>query len=246
MEANPPQCSTRDASQALEELHRRVQEVEGGPRKLHPRISSGCPPLDQILPEGGWRQGSLVEWLGAELGCGASTLALAAASAACREGGLLVVVDRAGLFYPPAAAGRIDVPQTVVVRPQSDEDENWTLTQALRCRDVAAVLAWPARLDSHAFRRLKLAAEASGCLGLLVRPGTVRKRPSWADLRLLVTPRTSPRGWRLHVRLLRYRGQVRQTEIEMNLDEQTGAIDEAHPGNLAPPVADPTAHEQSA
>jgi hypothetical protein len=43
-------------------------------------------------------------------------------------------------------------------------------------------------LADREFRRLQLAAETGGTLGLLVRPAQARDEPSWADLRLLVEP----------------------------------------------------------
>src|SRR5437868_3154844 len=68
------------------------------------RISSGYPDLDQRLLGGGFRRGSLVEWLSAGSGSGAGSLALAAAREACRNGRPLVIIDPRNLFYPPAAA----------------------------------------------------------------------------------------------------------------------------------------------
>jgi hypothetical protein len=151
------------------------------------RISSGCKPLDRFLPGGGFARGSLVEWLAAGPGSGTAVLALTAAWAACSEGGLLVIVDRDGTFYPPAAAAwGVDLQNAIVVRPTNQKDEHWALDQALRCPDVAAVLAWPESLDSLTFRRLQLAAETSGGLGMLVRPATTLAKPSWANVRLLV------------------------------------------------------------
>ncbi|MDP6444757.1 MAG: hypothetical protein QF805_13265, partial [Pirellulaceae bacterium] len=117
------------------------------------RVSSGCEPLDRLLPERGLARGSLAEWLG-ESGAGATMLALLAARQACRDGGVLVVVDRAQTFYPPsAAAWGVGLAEMLIARPQNDSDEHWVLDQSLRCDQVAAVLAWPMQLDSYTFRR---------------------------------------------------------------------------------------------
>jgi protein ImuA len=224
------------------------------PTTLEP-ISSGCPGLDRLLPQGGWPRGSLIEWLSEEPGSGAGMLALAAAREAHGEGGAVVVVDRTGTFYPPAAAlWRLDLASTILVHPTSDKDEQWALDQALRCEHTAAVLAWPRRLDGRTFRRLQLAAEASGAVGLLVRPITAQREPSWADVRLLVAPRPSvPRaspdgGWQLSVQLLRCRGQFGKTQgqVLMEIDERTGDIHEARPRHLAPQLAHPTTAQQQA
>lgn len=200
-------------------------------------IASGCQPLDQLLPGRGFARGTLVEWL-AETANGAACLTLRAAHQACREGGWFVVVDRERNFYPPAAAAwQIDLSTTMVIRPTHEQDEYWALDQALRCPHVAAVVGWPRQLDHLTFRRLQLAAEASGTLGLFVRPASARREPSWADVRLGVSARTSRGGWRLQVELLRCRRHFGQGVVELEIDDWTGEIREPRAGHLAAPVA---------
>ena len=242
--------STRSTISELKHLVRRAEHA-GQPSKKT-RVTTGCQSLDQLLPDRALVRGSLVEWLasgpgGGGLGSGASVLALMAAREACREGGALVVVDRDGTFYPPAAAAwQIDLQSTMVVRPESDKDEHWALDQALRCEHAAAVVAWPRRIDSRTFRRLQLAAKASGSIGLLVRPQAARCEPSWADVRLLVSPKASLEGWRLDVQLLKCRGGFGRGEIELEINDETGEIHEAYPGHLASQLAHSTANEHSA
>ncbi|MDA1049078.1 MAG: hypothetical protein O3C40_01180 [Planctomycetota bacterium] len=171
--------------QLRELLHRKESE-----KKPCQSTSSGCLALDRLLPQRGFQCGSLVEWIAGAAGSGAGLLAMLAARSACRDGGTLVLVDRAQSFYPPAAAAcQLDLQNAIVVLPAGEKDECWAIEQALRCPDVAAVVAWPQRLTSHAFRRLQLAAEHGGNLGLLVRPATARHESSWASVRMLVSPR---------------------------------------------------------
>ncbi len=156
-------------------------------------LSSGCPALDRALPEKGFRPGTLVEWLSRGEGDGTATLAFHAAATTCRGGGAVVVLDRTGEFYPLAAVAQgIDPARLIVVHPGNKADHAWALDQALRCPAVAAVVAWPesldGKLDGRTFRRLQLAVEQGGGLGLLIRPESVRSQPSWADVRLLVEP----------------------------------------------------------
>ncbi len=168
------------SSAAVQTLRRQIARIETLRRRPdEPPVSSGCPPLDGILPEGGFHRGTLTEWLADGDGAGATTLAVLAAREACRQGGTLVVVDADGGFYPPAAVRLGIAPgQLLVVRAEQRADHDWALDQALRCPAVAAVLAWPespaGRLDDRTFRRLQLAAEAGGSLGLLVRPAESR------------------------------------------------------------------------
>jgi len=129
-----------------------VQERE------RPVVPTGFRALDALLPAGGVRPGSLVEWLvEGEAGPGAggsASLAFAVARRlAAAEGSdagerrqprTIVVVDRTGWFHPPAVLPWLTGEQRLVVaRPSRDDDEIWAIDQALRCTGVAAVLAWP-------------------------------------------------------------------------------------------------------
>lgn len=213
-------------------------------------ISTGCRALDERLPEGGVRRGTLVEWLSDSPGCGATQFALRTAREVQGDGAI-IVVDRTGMFYPPAAVCQIDLANVIIVHPADEQDEEWVLDQALRCEHTAAVLAWPRRIDDRAFRRLQLAAERSGALGLLIRSATTIGEPSWAEVRVQISPQTKRppddpllRNWQMKVRLLRCRGWSlgRNESIEVEIDQVTGEINEARPRHLAaePPVAIPS------
>ncbi len=171
-------------------LAQQVRQIEGLRRRPDQAIvSSGSPALDALLPEGGLRRGTLVEWLAGCKGSGAGTLALLAARQASAYGGALVVIDRHRQFYPPAAVRLgIELEKLFVVWPQGDEDHAWAIDQVLRCEGVAAVWCHVDAQDEHTLRRWQLAAEASGVLGLLVRGRRAIEEPSWAEVRLLVEP----------------------------------------------------------
>ncbi len=186
--------------------------------------TSGCSQLDALMPQGGFSPGSLVEWVAAGPGSGATTLALAVARAACGEDGWLVVIDTAGTFYPPAAAA-LGAPlrRMLLVRPPSGNVARWATDQALRCPGVAVVLAWPETLDSTTFRRWQLAVEQSRVLGLLVRPAAALREPSWAEARLLVEPCLSEddfRRWRIE--LLHARGGWGGRTADLGIHHETG------------------------
>lgn len=224
--------------QLRELLNRKESE-----KKSCQSISSGCQPLDRLLPQRGFEPGSLIEWIGGGAGSGTSVLAMLAARSACHCRGMLVLVDRDGSFYPPAAhACQIDLQNTIVVHPTSEKDECWAIEQSLRCSDVAAVVAWPKRLTSNAFRRLQLAAEYGSSLGLFVRPTTARHEASWASMRMFVSPSVGRQGWRLNVELLRCGGLFGTKPIAIEIDDQTGEVRDAHPRPLAAQLADTTPH----
>ena len=218
-------------TQLLRALQERVLCMERGRRPAEEAVvSSGCAGLDQLLPARGFRPGTLVEWLSAGgISGGAGTLAMTVARQAATEGKAIVVLDRARWFYPPAAAALgIDLKNLLVVRPGSRVDQLWALDQALRCRAVAAVWAPLEKLDQREFRRLQLAAEAGGGLGLLLRPAAVQGHPSWSDMQLLVEPRITQGGrvWRWRVQLVRCRGWTSGRMVELQMDEVTGAVTE--------------------
>lgn len=198
-------------------------------------VSSGCPELDRLFPQGGVARGTLVEWLAEGAGSGALWLALAASREACQGHGPLVVIDGRGTFYPPAAVrAGIDLDRLIVVRATTATDENWALDQALRSGGVGAVLCLTDRLKQRAARRLQLAAETSGGIGFLVRPAAVRAEPCWSEVRLLVEPRTGAKGprWegrRLAVEVLKTRGTVaseltQAKRVELEVDDETGVV----------------------
>lgn len=80
-------------------------------------ISTGIEALDRLLPDAGFREGTLVEWL-AESASG-DLLALLAAEPALGKDRFLIVIDNEKTFYPPAAAALgIDLRRLILVRPE--------------------------------------------------------------------------------------------------------------------------------
>jgi protein ImuA len=161
--------------------------------------------LNRILPQGGICRGRLMEWIGSGLGSGAGTLALLVGRQVCADGGTLVVVDRPGCFYPPAAlALGILREQLLIVRPTNDADEIWAIDQSLRCEAVSVVWSYTERLPARAFRRLQLSAEEGRGIGMLIRPPRAQTQPGWSHVRLLVQPLgSSPTHFRWQIEMLR-------------------------------------------
>jgi len=227
--------------QLVETLQEQITRLESTRRPSDAAvIPTGCEALDRLLPEMGFRLGTLVEWLAAGEGTGRDTLALGTAREACREGGAVVVVDQAGEFYAPAAARLgIELRQVIVVRARNQADNTWALDQSLRCPAVAAVVAWPEKLDGHTFRRLQLATEQGGALGLLLRPLGARHEPSWAGVRLLIEPlpAAAPEaGRRVKIQVLRSPGRLCGRSVEVEIDHETHIV---HPTPPLAATADP-------
>lgn len=146
-----------------------------------PRLADEIGPLASLLGPA-WCAGGTAELCGPE----PATLTLAAWLAAQRNGPA-ILIDPTGTVYPHALARLgLDLSRVVVVRP-TPALTLWSMEQALRCPAVATTLCRIGpRLATTAARRLKLAAEAGGGIGLAVRPAA--REPPFADARLVVRP----------------------------------------------------------
>ncbi len=210
-------------------LQEKVHDMEGhAAQTVGPCVLASGSPIDGLLPRRGWRRGVLTEWLGEGDGAGALTLALAQSASLVRLTGILVVVDRQRCFYPPAAARLgIDLKRTVIVQPRTPSEALWALEQALRSTAGAVTLGCFDRLEERSYRRLQLAAEAGGSVGMLVRPARFRAEPSWAEVRLLATPRPAKpsapgRCWKVEV--LHCRGGRNGGAVEVELTDEANLV----------------------
>ncbi len=173
---------------AIRQLSRQLRRIENrrapNANKL---VSTGISALDHLLPCGGIERGTIIEWLAKSAGSGAGTLVFTIAAWHMQPVGTLVVIDPRRQFYPPAAARLgVDLERTIVVCPNNTRDTLWSLEQSLLCPGVAVSACHLEDLDDRVFRRLQLATETGGGLGLLLRSARFHEQPSWADVRLLV------------------------------------------------------------
>lgn len=228
----------------LRELARRIDEIETTGRPSGRSATAlGIPGLDDRLPGGRLPAGSLVELLAARPGAGVWTLALLMARRVCGERKALVVCDVQRCFYPPAVARwGPDLDRLIVLRPAGARDADAAVGQTLRCPAVGAVVSWHDRLHPLDCRRLGAAAEAGGGVGFLLRPGATHREPSFAALRLLVTPEPADGSRRLRVDVLRCRGGTGRPLI-LEIDDETGHV--RLPPGLAAPAARPRAARTS-
>ncbi|MCP3869678.1 MAG: translesion DNA synthesis-associated protein ImuA [Gammaproteobacteria bacterium] len=149
---------------------------------------TGWEPLDALI--GGWPRGALTELLSNRYsGLPLLIPALAGLSDTDRW---LVWTAPPHLPYAPALAARgVQMEKVLVIRQASLSQRLWVTEQALRSGDCAAVLAWFEHLEIAPLRRLQLAAEQGGGIGVLFRPTDATRQSSPARLRLRVIPTTS-------------------------------------------------------
>ncbi|UCE60652.1 MAG: hypothetical protein JSU63_02655 [Phycisphaerales bacterium] len=197
--------TVRKLQAKLEEYSRRRAKQAGWIRQF---IPTGLAPLDAVLPHGGIPRGAITEILSDERGVGAMSLAIRIA-ARCTQSGSedqasvrswnsskqyvqpkdsrsIIVLDTLNEFYPPAAWQQgIAFDRLIVLRTRNTRDAFWVVDQSLRCPAIAAVIAPLTQIDERNSRRLQLAAETSGCIGLVLKPARQRIK-SFAAVQMLV------------------------------------------------------------
>lgn len=156
-------------------------------------FTTGLAALDALAPGGAFARGAVHEILTApEHGAAlffAMLLAKASASPVCgqtsgqplfppapvlrgrREShGFICWCDPTREIYPPALASHgIALTHLFLLHPNNPRDLLWAISESLRCKGVAAVVAAPPRLSRIMARRLQLSAERGGGIGLLLR-----------------------------------------------------------------------------
>jgi hypothetical protein len=167
----------------------KLKDASAAPAR--PVWSTGKSSLDARLPGGGWPTASLIEVLLDDTGFGEVQLFLPALVESQRRVGdvpWLVWIAPPHEPYAPALAQQgIELSRLLVVRPTSANEALWAAEQALGSGVCSAVLLWLKGTDDRWLRRLKLAAEAGGALGVLFRPERHRFESSPASLRLVIT-----------------------------------------------------------
>lgn len=172
-----------------------------------PAQPTGYALLDAQLPGGGWPVGALSEVLQPMVGLHEWQLVLPALTQATarRVGAVVVVAPPCEPFGPALRAQGLPAQRLCVVRPDNARAALWAAEQALRCRDVLAVMAWLPQAQSAALRRLQLAAAQHGQLLWVFRPLGVAQQASPALLRLRLEGQAlpgdgvAPPGMQVHI-----------------------------------------------
>jgi protein ImuA len=162
----------------------RVQDL-GAQEKV---LSSGHAPLDAVLPGGGWPRGNLVELLQDQPGQHLWQLLLPAlVQSTCECHGPVVLVDCPfDPFGSSLQAHGLPLSRLLKIKADKPKSRLWAAEQALRCADIAAVLAWLPQAKGAELRRLQIAAQQQDQLLFVVRPTLAQRDSTPARLRLLV------------------------------------------------------------
>ncbi|MDB5413005.1 MAG: hypothetical protein JWR10_1340 [Rubritepida sp.] len=173
------------------------------------------PELDAHLPWNGLPLAGLHEVLAAEPGAGMgfSALILARAQAALPGRSILWIASEPDAYPPGLASLGLSAASLILVRAARPADALWAAEEGLRSPSIGAALIFGAVPDLTAARRLQLAAETGGGIGLLLRSDDQSPGPTAALTRWRLSARPSPEatphhlgepGW--EIALLRARG----------------------------------------
>ncbi len=167
-------------------------------------LETGLAPVDAALPGGGLERGRLHELTG-EAAMGFALFLLARI-----DGPILWIRDDgrpAGLYGPGLVQRGIDPARLAIAHAAKPEDALWVAEEALRDGSVAAVLLDTGQsVALTPARRLQLAAEGGGALGLILTRGS-----NGAGLH----PATLDTRWRIDAAPGRDRGQHQARLLEL-------------------------------
>ncbi len=218
-------------------------------------FTTSLPALDELLPHGGFVSGAIHEILSEKKHGVPRFFALLLAARGTgfqpvRENqhglkthatktGAIVWSDPRRELYPPAVESLgIPLDRLYLLHPKTTSDQIWATTECLRCKGVSATVAQIDRMSRIEARRLQLAAETGGGIGILLRPLDKRASIYAAATRWLVAPmpglRTVQR-WKIQL-LHAHGGCVGQTVILEHHRENSSI--EAHTLHPAAELAD--------
>jgi protein ImuA len=138
-------------------------------------FSTGLQAIDELMPGEAFSYGAIHELL-SEPGEGLPLLVatMLARAASDSRNGAVVWSDpqgESGGVYPPAlAAAGIPLERLFLLHPKTKTEEMWAVAECLRCPGVGATVAGFGKLSRIEARRLQLAAEMGGGVGILLRP----------------------------------------------------------------------------
>jgi protein ImuA len=155
----------------LKALRECIQRLEGGAARRRAVLPFGIDAIDQHLPEGGLALGALHEVTGGGNGAidGAAAALFTAGIAARTRGQVLWCVTRQDLFAPAVAQAGLQPERVIYVHAGDEPSVLACFEEGLRHGGLGAVVAEVAKLSMTASRRLQLAAEGSGVMGIAIR-----------------------------------------------------------------------------
>ena len=156
---------------AIESLRAQIEGLESKSKRVKSVLPFGIAAVDSRLPGGGLALGALHEVAGGGNGMvdGAAAALFAAGIAARTKGKVLWCIARPDLFAPAMAQAGLIPDRVIYVEAGDGKTVLACVEEGLRHGGLGAVVAEVARLSMAASRRLQLAAEGTGTVGLALR-----------------------------------------------------------------------------
>lgn len=177
-------------------LREEIEHLEGTATRKKTVLPFGVEDIDCCLPNGGLSYGAVHEFAGGGTGTvdGAAAALFAAGIAARTKGKIVWCLTRPDLFFPALAQAGLHHSRVVFVEADKEEDVLASLEEGLSFGGLGAVVGELVRLPMTASRRLQLAAEKTGTMGLIVRRW--RRQTEASDFG---QPTASSTRWRVSV-----------------------------------------------
>jgi protein ImuA len=155
----------------IELLRAQIEKIESQNRRAKSVLPFGIAEVDSRLPGGGLALGALHEIAGGGNGTldGAAATLFAAGVAARTKGKILWCITRPDLFAPAIAQAGLAADRVIYVEAGDDKTVLACMEEGLRHGGLGAVVGEVARLSMTASRRLQLAAEGTGSIGIALR-----------------------------------------------------------------------------
>jgi protein ImuA len=184
------------SSRVIDDLRESIAHLEGGSAHKAVTLPFGVRQIDDHLPGGGIAFGAIHEFAGGGAGTvdGAAAALFAAGIAARSKGKILWCLTRPDLFAPAVSQAGLHPDRVIYCEGNKDEDVLASMEEGLSFGGFGAVVGELVRLPMTASRRLHLAAEKTGSLGLVVRRW--RRQNEASDYG---SPTASTTRWRISV-----------------------------------------------
>lgn len=187
--------STMSADPAkMDTLREKIRRIEAGTRISRGFLPFGVPEIDARLPGGGLALGALHEVAGGANGAihGAAAALFAAGIVARTHGHVLWCLPRHDLFAPALAQAGLHPDRVIYAETGADISILACFEEGLRHGGLVGVVAEVGKLGMTASRRLQLAAEQTGTIGIAIRRW--RRQTDAADFG---QPTASTTRWRV-------------------------------------------------
>jgi protein ImuA len=183
-------------SSVLDDLRDRISKLEGGTARKAGFLPFGVPEMDARIPGGGLAYGALHEVAGGGSGTvdGAAAALFVAGIAARTKGKILWCLTRPDLFFPAISQAGLHPDRVIFAESDREEDVLSAFEEGLSFGGLGAVVSELVRLPMNASRRLQLAAERTGTMGIALRRW--RRQNEASDFG---QPTTSTTRWRISV-----------------------------------------------